>query len=115
MFERDKGICALCGTDTEALSKELINRFRDLPGVLERNRELRRLGYNPGQSFWEADHIVPVVEGGGECGLDNYRTLCVPCHKQVTQELRSRLAAQNKNQIELFEGGEPIDTRRSDG
>ena len=41
--------------------------------------------------FWEADHIIPVSEGGGECGLDNYRTLCVMCHKKATEELNRRL------------------------
>ena len=41
---------------------------------------------------WDADHIVPVVEGGGECGLDNYRTLCLPCHRKVTAQLRARIA-----------------------
>jgi hypothetical protein len=40
---------------------------------------------------WEADHIVPVVEGGGLCGLENYRTLCSVCHKKVTAALRKRL------------------------
>lgn len=47
---------------------------------------------------WEADHIVPVVEGGGLCGLDGYRTLCIPCHKRVTAELRARLAARAATQ-----------------
>ena len=40
--------------------------------------------------FWDADHIVPVVEGGGECDLANMRTLCLKCHKLVTAELRRR-------------------------
>ena len=35
--------------------------------------------------FWEADHIVPVAEGGGETCLDNFQTLCVPCHAKKTQ------------------------------
>ena len=35
--------------------------------------------------FWEADHIVPVAEGGGETSLDNFQTLCVPCHKEKTR------------------------------
>ena len=35
--------------------------------------------------------MVAVAEGGGECDLENYRTLCVPCHRQVTAELRERL------------------------
>lgn len=42
-------------------------------------------------SWWEADHIVPVAEGGGQCGPDNYRTLCCRCHRVVTNELRQRL------------------------
>lgn len=45
---------------------------------------------------WEADHIVPVVEGGGGCGLEGYRTLCRPCHVQVTRELRARLSTAKK-------------------
>jgi hypothetical protein len=23
-----------------------------------------------------------LTEGGGECGIDNFRTLCIPCHKK---------------------------------
>lgn len=48
--------------------------------------------------WWDADHIVSVVEGGGECGLDNYRTLCLPCHRKVTRELHARLADARKKQ-----------------
>ena len=39
---------------------------------------------------WEADHIVPVAEGGGECGLENYRLLCRACHLRVTLAWRAR-------------------------
>ena len=35
--------------------------------------------------FWEADHIVAVAEGGGETSLDNFQTLCVPCHAEKTK------------------------------
>ncbi|EXC11027.1 Zinc finger Ran-binding domain-containing protein 3 [Morus notabilis] len=34
---------------------------------------------------WHADHIVPVYKGGGECMLENMRTLCVACHYDVTK------------------------------
>lgn len=37
--------------------------------------------------FWQADHINPVCEGGGECDLDNYRTLCTICHEKETKKL----------------------------
>ena len=42
--------------------------------------------------MWEMDHIIPVVEGGGCCGLDNLQTLCLPCHKLDTAALAARLA-----------------------
>lgn len=41
------------------------------------------------------DHIVPVAGGGGESSLDNFQTLCVPCHVKKTKEqeaLRKRAA-----------------------
>ena len=43
------------------------------------------------KSLWDADHIVPVAEGGGECDLSNMRTLCLKCHRIHTAELRNRL------------------------
>ena len=53
-------------------------RARPLPLVLAR-------------SLWDADHILPVAEGGGECDLENLRTLCLRCHRAATRELRERL------------------------
>jgi 5-methylcytosine-specific restriction endonuclease McrA len=44
------------------------------------------------RSLWDADHIVAVAEGGGQCDLDNLRTLCVACHREATARLRARLA-----------------------
>jgi 5-methylcytosine-specific restriction enzyme A len=32
-----------------------------------------------------------VTEGGGECDLDNIRTLCLRCHRTVTARLRERI------------------------
>jgi hypothetical protein len=43
------------------------------------------------RSLWDADHILPVAEGGGECDLDNLRTLCLMCHREATAELRRRM------------------------
>ncbi|MCG8436406.1 MAG: HNH endonuclease, partial [Gammaproteobacteria bacterium] len=40
-----------------------------------------------GRTLWEMDHIVPVSDGGGGCGLDNLRTLCIPCHKSESARL----------------------------
>jgi 5-methylcytosine-specific restriction protein A len=48
------------------------------------------------KDFWEMDHILPVVEGGGCTGLENLRTLCLGCHRSVTADLKGRLARKPK-------------------
>ncbi len=90
VFERDRGVCALCGIDTVAEAAHL-KRLRG-PARLARYAVW---GLRPGarRSLWDADHILPVVEGGGECDLDNLRTLCLKCHRAVTAGLRERLRA----------------------
>lgn len=35
--------------------------------------------------LWQADHIIEVRDGGGGCDLDNFQTLCIPCHKDKTK------------------------------
>lgn len=39
----------------------------------------------------EIDHVVPVAEGGGGCGLENLRTLCRRCHRIESAALNNRL------------------------
>lgn len=87
VFKRDRGICAMCAIDTVAELAHL-KRLRGA-GRLARFMEW---GLRPGErrSLWDADHIIPVVEGGGECDLNNLRTLCLKCHRKVTAELRKR-------------------------
>lgn len=53
-------------------------------------RLLHRLGVKA-DHLWEADHKIPVVEGGPNV-LANLRTLCLPCHKAETRALASRRA-----------------------
>jgi len=92
--QRDHGVCALCGLDTEALRRQIDYRpeaYRELLVA----KGFRATAYCSGD-FWAADHIIPVAEGGGGCGLDGYRTLCTPCHKRVTAELVQRLAEQRR-------------------
>eukprot|EP00201_Polytomella_parva_P015672 CAMPEP_0175059896 /NCGR_PEP_ID=MMETSP0052_2-20121109/12690_1 /TAXON_ID=51329 ORGANISM="Polytomella parva, Strain SAG 63-3" /NCGR_SAMPLE_ID=MMETSP0052_2 /ASSEMBLY_ACC=CAM_ASM_000194 /LENGTH=183 /DNA_ID=CAMNT_0016325503 /DNA_START=118 /DNA_END=665 /DNA_ORIENTATION=+ len=57
-----------------------------------------RLARQPCEGFaWQADHIVPVYQGGGACALDNLRTLCVACHAEVTKaQAKERAAARAK-------------------
>lgn len=87
VFARDRGVCARCGTDTRAAYAEL-RRSRGA----HRLRLLERWGLKrlSRKTLWDADHILPVVEGGGECDLENLRTLCLICHRQATLDLRRR-------------------------
>jgi hypothetical protein len=34
------------------------------------------------KTLWEADHVKPVNEGGGRCGLEGFQTLCIWCHRE---------------------------------
>jgi 5-methylcytosine-specific restriction endonuclease McrA len=47
---------------------------------------------------WDADHVVPVSEGGGRCAMANIRTLCVRCHQQVTKKTLARKKASQRRQ-----------------
>jgi len=91
-FERDRGVCALCGLDTV----REFNRIRRLRGAA-RLRAFAQHGIRPRarHSLWDADHIAPVSVGGGECDLSNIRTLCLKCHRGVTAALRLRLAGRS--------------------
>jgi 5-methylcytosine-specific restriction endonuclease McrA len=90
VFARDQGICAACGTDCNAEMR----RLRRCRGM-SREAAWAAWGLRPRQrrSLWDADHIVPVVEGGGECDLTNIRTLCLRCHREATAALRARRTA----------------------
>jgi len=92
VFLRDRGICALCRVDTGAAFAEL-QRSRGA----HRLKLLQHWGLKRRfrRTLWDADHIIPVVEGGGECDLENIRTLCLLCHRLQTRQLRRRLALQN--------------------
>jgi hypothetical protein len=60
--------------------------------------KLRSLGLRWRGHWWEMDHVLPVIEGGGECGMDGLRTCCLPCHKLETAALARRRAAKKRNQ-----------------
>lgn len=88
VFERDRGVCWCCGVDTLTADRQL----RYARGA--RRAELLKhwgLKARRRKSLWDADHIVPVAEGGGECDLENIRTLCLRCHRRATVELGMRM------------------------
>lgn len=101
VFALEGGVCCLCGINAQAVFTRvsalhpaerlnaLINADWKLPKTA---KALERLLQNPKEGdFWQADHIKAVAEGGGGCGLENLRTLCVPCHSEETEKLRGRL------------------------
>ena len=114
VHERDRGVCAICGADCDARRVRLEDaraRLRSLQGggvpddlAVEVRSAMAAaglpvpgdvrptMGHQPIPALWEADHIIPVCEGGGFCGLDNFRTLCLPCHREETAKLAARRA-----------------------
>lgn len=88
IYIRDKGICNICNLDTKKIAsialsldpEERKNYLKDLGISLKRKIWKRKFG----GGLWDADHIIPVKDGGGCCGLENIRTLCIPCHKKIT-------------------------------
>lgn len=94
----EKGVCQLCGWDTQKLIRVLFDtreHMRDLTGWTswyEISRGiLSPLGISAGSHITEFDHIIPIVEGGRH-ERANLRTLCLPCHKGETATLMRRMA-----------------------
>lgn len=102
VFKRDRGVCASCGLDTTQIDvriKQLANLDPSNFGAY--GRAARHVKQELGiplnrQTYWDADHIVPVIKGGGACGLENYRTLCVPCHRAETARLAAARASERR-------------------
>lgn len=82
-----KRLMRLATARLKRLVSELIAEGFD--GICARTGHVNR-------SLWDADHIIPVVKGGGGCGLSNLRTLCQPCHKKASKILAGQLAAERK-------------------
>ena len=131
LYDRDHGVCAICGLDTRKLVMKIEKEWDRLQKRLNSTQSEGDLihdwawrlshGHDPSlakilkryripshrwcasrsRGIWDADHITPVVEGGGECGLDGYRTLCLKCHREETNELAGRRAKKRKEPVEV--------------
>ncbi len=108
VYNRDKGICSDCGQDTKIIAKNIKSsicpcvttkthfkskKVKDVNHVQkcidirnEQNIGLKRKVWRSknGGGLWDADHIIRVEHGGGICGLENLRTLCIRCHKKIS-------------------------------
>ncbi len=119
VLARDRGVCVDCGLDCVALRAELhvllkrsqgwrtespwgsLSEDERAQAIIARDARLADVGLAHvakkdralgSRRLWEMDHITPVVEGGGSCGLDNLRTLCWRCHARATAQLAKRRA-----------------------
>lgn len=121
VYERDRGVCAKCGRDARKLKAKLED---------EQTAAMRRCGVFDGKpmadwrkdpqylaflkkppcpltvkeaekSLWQADHVLEVAEGGGLCGLEGIRTLCLWCHKDATRVFMQMRKKTMKTGIEL--------------
>ncbi|XP_065062913.1 uncharacterized protein LOC135689576 isoform X1 [Rhopilema esculentum] len=113
LFSSEHGVCQLCQFDAHQLFARIAAlRKKDRKAALEATHfvnlpaaSLNKIIADPKEGkFWEADHINAVSEGGGECGLENYRTLCIPCHRDVTKDLHKRLRHKRKIDKSKAEG-----------
>lgn len=89
VYKRDKGICSGCGIDT----KEIAKIARNIKNKSHKKQFLKQYNinstrkiwkYKNGGGLWDADHIIGVRNGGGQCSLDNIQTMCISCHKTKT-------------------------------
>ena len=94
VFERDNGICCICGLDITNYEKLLARWqkkycFDDIRKILkEHGLPAPKIGY----LSWQIDHEKPLARGG-QTMLTNLRLLCLTCHKDVTKDLKKQLAA----------------------
>ena len=127
-FKRDRGICAVCGLDTQYWrhwrdklktdysynrGEMAEHRSDQYPYSTQRNRRGRKnrrrfARYQAAWNkilrhliAWEADHIVPVVRGGALLGMANIRTLCGRCHKRTTAHQAAERAEERTQAREL--------------
>ena len=130
---RDDRKCALCGVDVaaaynaasaavrEALSggsqpaAALSMSVADGPFATHATLSANRRGRPKVKegSFWQADHVVAVSDGGGSCSLANLRTLCTPCHAATTAAQASHRASERRKSRKV--AGAPGSLATNDG
>lgn len=105
--KRDNYICQICGLDCKGFLRQLKREVNDrMVGLPHSEWRLRRKEFETAyfaehgmewvntdnrSTFYDIDHIVPVVKGGGQCGEENLRTVCLGCHRKETARLRKEL------------------------
>ncbi|XP_042035653.1 DNA annealing helicase and endonuclease ZRANB3 isoform X2 [Salvia splendens] len=112
LFQIEHGICTNCHIDCHRLVKHLrvlsVEKREAYiknvaPNIASHKKMLAKLVQDPSEgNAWHADHIIPVYKGGGECKLENLRTLCIACHADVTSaQCAERRIARKKAKKQL--------------
>lgn len=104
VFKRDRGVCAICGCDTERVRRVLRHaRWRSW-WEWDVRRELFGTKRG-GDRLYEIDHICQRKEGGTNA-LTNLRTLCIGCHAiETSRYARERAVRRRAAKASLFQGG----------
>ncbi|XP_076881682.1 uncharacterized protein LOC143529883 [Bidens hawaiensis] len=124
----EHGVCTNCHLDCRKLVKNIkplsLEKRREFvikeaPKLAVRKNLLEKLISDPTKgNAWHADHIVPVYRGGGECRLENMRTLCIACHAEVTAaqcaERRSERAKAKKQLNSLLANLKTVQDNQKD-
>jgi 5-methylcytosine-specific restriction endonuclease McrA len=92
VYARDNGRCQQCGVGCGQMYS-LLWQLRSLgpdwyATVALLTSHWVSLGFrrqSEWDDFWQADHILPVCEGGGLATPDKMQTLCIPCHSLKTR------------------------------
>lgn len=102
LFPKREGFCA-CGCGRKLMGKRRKwhsnkcqqNAYIQFSIIKGDTRIIRKELYKRDNGFcrycgskedsWHADHINPVVNGGGASELENFQTLCIDCHKGKTR------------------------------
>jgi 5-methylcytosine-specific restriction protein A len=118
VWERDQGICQVCGLDIQAL-KAHIWEMKSRAGRLiwpagesdkvagsawdEYRAWLVRVGFRrwwERGGLWQADHRLEVAAGGAELGLQNLQVCCTVCHRRKTAEFAAKRALERRQKIQ---------------
>lgn len=105
--KRDKYKCQICGLDCKGFLRHLHQWVKEkMAGIAYSEWSKRRKEFeteyfaqhgmewvntNNRSTFYDIDHVVPVILGGGQCGEDNLRTVCLSCHRKETAKLRKAM------------------------
>jgi superfamily II DNA or RNA helicase len=142
VMKRDRGVCEMCKLNCSKLIQQLQaiekdsnengdeswrqkrehlldTQYSDFVSRLTKVQKKGLIEKALSGKAWQADHIVPVFEGGGHCTLMNMRTLCTACHREVTaaqaaKRKRERAELRKLAKNEQEENGHPNYKRRKD-